>query len=270
MNQFERKYYEAASFWEGEMLHDKQNVERFMITAKLIKDEVVTIMDAGCGNGAFVNYLADTRKNLEIHALDRSEKALEFVKTKKSLGDVSSLPFENSSFDCVSCLEVIEHLPIAAYEKTLDELTRVAKKYLIISVPFEEVIEDSFTKCPSCKSMFNYEFHLRSFNEKKFVELFKERGFLNVKTTKAGISKQFKFHNVYRKYFYPEQFLKWNSPICPLCGFEEDEKIPSNKEIETHRKPRKKFVSYFATLPKLMWPKEKKYYWIIGLFEREN
>ena len=268
MNEFEKKYYESSQFWEGEMLHDQKNLERFRITNDLIKDDVSSILDAGCGNGAFVNDLLNKRNDLHIHALDRSEKALEFVKTKKSLGDVSSLPFDDQSFDCVSCLEVIEHLPIAAYKKTLDELARVAKKYLIISVPYNETIEDSYTKCPSCKSIFNYEFHLRSFDEENFAGLFKERGFLNIKTIKAGYSAHYKFHNAYRRMFYPEQFLKWNSPICPLCGYEEEPKIEQEIIINHSPKRKRKLISYVSAIPKMMWPKEEKPYWIIGLFER--
>ena len=43
------------------------------------------------------------------------------------------LPYENSSFDCVLCLDVLEHLD--NIHEVFDELCRVTRKYLIISLP---------------------------------------------------------------------------------------------------------------------------------------
>lgn len=269
---FEKKYYESPIFWEGEMLQDSHNFNRIKFTADLIPETVQSILDAGCGNGVFVNYLQQTKTRLKIHALDRSEKALEYVKTSTTLGDVSKLPFDDNSFDCVTCLEVIEHLPNEDYELSLNELTRVAKKYVIVSVPLNENLEDSYTRCPSCKSIFNYELHLRSFKEDTFINLLRSRGFKNKQFIKAGASTQFKFHKFYRKIFYPEQFLKWNSPICPLCGYEGNDMKNFSKQIETQKpiKRNKKLISYFTFLPKLIWPKEVIYYWIIGIFEKSK
>jgi SAM-dependent methyltransferase len=275
MNELEKKYYEDAAFWEGEMLHDNRNMERFSTTADLIPPDAHSILDAGCGNGVFVDFLSkNSRNNLYIHALDRSKEALKHVHVEKTLGDVTNLPFENNSFDCVSCLEVIEHLPIPAFKEALSELTRVANKYVLISVPYQEVLEDSYTRCPSCRTIFNWELHLRKFTDKSFEELLNEYGFKNVATRKAGAHRYLKFHKQFRKVFYPEQFLKWNSPICPLCGYEEQRQsasavVRSNGHERGVPTPKRKLISYVSVLPKLIWPKETKYYWIIGLFEKQ-
>jgi ubiquinone/menaquinone biosynthesis C-methylase UbiE len=269
-NTFEKEYYEANSFWEGEMLQDAANNERFDITANLIPAAVLSILDAGCGNGVFVNHLAKKKPELKIHALDRSETALRFVDTDKTQGDLAEMPFADGSFDCISCLEVLEHLPVDSFKKALAELTRVSKKYLLISVPYNEVLEDSYTKCPNCKAIFNYELHLRSFNDDVFKKLFDDYGYRQIKSVKAGMSENFKFHKSYRKLFYSEQFLRWNSPICPICGFTEKAKANNNQPInhQAHFSQKRKLISYLAAIPKMIWPKEKKYYWIIGLFEK--
>ncbi|PJB71163.1 MAG: hypothetical protein CO093_05760 [Alphaproteobacteria bacterium CG_4_9_14_3_um_filter_47_13] len=44
-----------------------------------------------------------------------------------------TIPFEDNHFDCVLCLDVLEHLD--NIHKTFDELCRVSKKYVIISLP---------------------------------------------------------------------------------------------------------------------------------------
>ena len=43
------------------------------------------------------------------------------------------IPYENNSFDCVLCLDVLEHLD--NIHEVFDELCRVTGKYLIISLP---------------------------------------------------------------------------------------------------------------------------------------
>lgn len=43
------------------------------------------------------------------------------------------IPFPDSFFDCVLCLDVLEHLD--NIHETFDELCRVSKKYIIISLP---------------------------------------------------------------------------------------------------------------------------------------
>lgn len=275
MNELEKKYYEDASFWEGEMLQDNRNMERFGITIDLIPGDVSSILDAGCGNGVFVEHLSRQRPGIYVHALDRSKEALKHVHTDKTLGDVTNLPFENNAFDCVSCLEVIEHLPIPAYREALKELARVSRKYVLISVPYMEVLEDSYTRCPSCKTIFNWELHLRSFTDDSFKNLLNEYGFRNLSVRKAGGHRYLKFHRQFRKIFYPEQFLRWNSPICPLCGYEEKKSpepqiVRSNGHERGAPQPKRKLISYITVLPKLIWPKETKYYWIIGLFEKQK
>jgi SAM-dependent methyltransferase len=273
MNEFEKRYYESEAFWENEMLQDERNFERFRITASLIQSDVHSLLDAGCGNGVFVNYLSEHRKDLAIFALDRSKAALKHVKTNPILGDVSELPFADNHFDCITCLEVLEHLPIEVYNKTLRELARVSKKYLIISVPYKEVLENSYNQCPSCKTIFNYELHLRNFDDNSFTGMFKGLGYKNVKVIKAGPTESLRYHRKFRKIFYPEQFLKWNSPVCPLCGYHETTRNVTNNATAAMAPPlapkKRKLISYFTGLPRLFWPKDRSFYWIIGLFERE-
>lgn len=51
------------------------------------------------------------------------------------LGDVLSLPLEDSSYDVTCAFQVLEHLPFNVALLALDELARVAKKYVVISLP---------------------------------------------------------------------------------------------------------------------------------------
>ena len=270
MSTFEKDYYEAESFWEDGMILDAANINRIEKTIALIPEDVKSLADIGCGNGVFLNRLHETGTAFEILGIDRSKTALNYVKAKKMEGDIAAIPLPDNSMDCLTCLEVIEHLPVTVYDKALSELTRVAGKYLIVSVPFAEKLEEAYTKCPQCKSMFNSDLHLRSFDEETFKKLFDHLGYRNTRVEKLGEIKSFVGKEKYVKLFYPEQSLVWNSPICPICGFQNDKQptvnIGSNATVVSKRK--RSLVSYFSALPKLIWPQKTRYYWILGLFEK--
>ena len=52
---------------------------------------------------------------------------------KPNLEDIDNLPFDSESFDCVVCSDALEHLDNLHH--IFSELTRVAKRYIIISLP---------------------------------------------------------------------------------------------------------------------------------------
>jgi SAM-dependent methyltransferase len=271
MSDFEKEYYEAESHWEGENLQDPANQERIRFTAEMIPQDVTNLIDIGCGNGVFVNYLTKHKSNLQLMAIDRSRTALKYVQTEKKEGDISQIPAADRSYDCVTCLEVIEHLPLQVYEKALEELTRIAGRYVIISVPYREVLEQSHTQCPACRSIFNYELHLRNFSDETMLHLLDKYGFSCVGKHHLGMSFHYKGYHTFRRIFYREQFRQWKSPICPICGYHERIGQLAQAEIvatPARAIPKRKLISYFTGLPKLLWPKEKKFYWVIGLYER--
>ncbi|HRH49711.1 MAG TPA: methyltransferase domain-containing protein [Panacibacter sp.] len=268
MSNFEKEYYESPDFWDNGMIEDHANIERIKKTAQLIPDDVHSLVDIGCGNGVFLNYLINLRPTLDLTGIERSAAALKHVKTKKSIGDISNLSFLDRSIDCVTCLEVIEHLPLPIYKHSLNELARVADKYIIVSVPYNEKLENSYTKCPSCKSIFNSDLHLRSFIDRDIFSLFDDYGFKNIAIEKLGEISEFKGHEQYRKIFYPEQILSWNSPICPICGFVTSKNREQNILVQNKQLSKRSFISYFSALPKMIWPKDKRYYWIIGVYMR--
>lgn len=103
------------------------------------------LLDIGFGRGAFLWSLLERFPDLDITALEKQEDFVKDVRTINKggidningiIGDVEQLPFQNDSFDVVTILEVLEHLP--GYAKALQEVIRVAKQFVIISVPSHE------------------------------------------------------------------------------------------------------------------------------------
>lgn len=99
------------------------------------------ILDAGCGEGFISEQIYNSAKNAEITAVDISEEAIEYAKKHQNphidftVGDIFNLPYQDNSFDIVCAFEVLEHLQTP--EKALNELNRLAKKFIILSVPNE-------------------------------------------------------------------------------------------------------------------------------------
>jgi Methyltransferase domain len=74
-------------------------------------------------------------------------------------GDIANLQFEDDSFDVVTCMEVLEHIPPEVFVAGMAELRRVCRGQLIMSLPFCEAEPLSKT-------------HLRRFEANDILEVF--------------------------------------------------------------------------------------------------
>lgn len=142
----EEKYYKSYNIFKekgGSKEHYYYFKKKFLpriekVIGVLQGIEHKTILDIGSQRGSFLWNYIDTFPENEISVLDISEKYNKVHKTvlneKAYLGDIKDLSFlETDSFDIITCLEVLEH--IDNYELAIKEIMRVAKDYVIISVP---------------------------------------------------------------------------------------------------------------------------------------
>lgn len=132
----EKDYYENPFLWNIERyLENKDELERLNKIIDIIPEDVLSLLDVGYGNGVFLHLLQSKRKGIYSVGLERSKIAVEVAyknfNVKVIEGDVSSLPFKDREFDCITALEVIEHLPYGVYEKAINEFERVSKKYIM-------------------------------------------------------------------------------------------------------------------------------------------
>jgi SAM-dependent methyltransferase len=267
---YEKLYYEYEGFWNDYQTSYINNIEKIEITFSYIKDDVKSALDAACGNGIFTNMLVEKFPQLKVAAFDRSETALSFVKAEKFLAEIDQIPLGDKQFDLVIAHDVIEHLPQGTYEKALCELVRVARKYLIISVPHNEKLLERSTQCPSCNAIFNYDLHMRSFSQEKLSNLLLDKHFLckNIKTCDKNTF--YWGQKLYGRMFYPEINKRFKSPICPICGYTE---VMSEGKLKDSRyviKPENSIKKLLKKIPKVLWPKYSFDYEMVALFERNN
>ncbi|MBM3403516.1 MAG: class I SAM-dependent methyltransferase [Bacteroidetes bacterium] len=185
---------------------DWENLTRDALSEKiihifnLIPDDVNSIIDVGCGNGVITNELS---RKFEIVGVDRSEKALSYVKTAKLLSDSNAIPLPDQSFDMVFSSELLEHLEEESLKKTITELKRLTRKYLLVTVPNAENPDKLMIQCPACHFIFNRPNHLRSFRLSDFKSLFGEFEILK--------------HELFGKRvrYYNPKLLEWKRRFSP-------------------------------------------------------
>lgn len=142
---FYREYYHLRppSMVEHPSVVEK---DRLLKTIDMIPEDVRTILDVGCGEGMITKHLSEFQS---VVGVDITERALEELSCPAVVADAGALPFPDASVDMVLATEILEHLPSSAYRTTLDELQRISAKYILISVPNDEFLQERFTKCPA-------------------------------------------------------------------------------------------------------------------------
>jgi hypothetical protein len=92
--------------------------------------DVSTVLEVGPGAPL-------VRDVLRYHAPEMVYKSLDIAEDLKPdmLGSVTKIPATDGSFDVVCAFQILEHLPFEEFDTALGELSRVSKRYVIISLP---------------------------------------------------------------------------------------------------------------------------------------
>ncbi len=190
----------------------KQKVDKIF---SLIPNDVINILDVGCGNGIITNEL---HKKWDITGLDSSSEALKYVQGSRINASATQIPFPNCSFDMVLSSEMLEHLTDADLAQAVQELKRVSKRYVLLTVPNSEFLPASFVKCPDCQTIFHAWYHIQSFDNKRLDSFFKDEYRVLHKDDFGPLQKKWIPVLLKLKQNSGQWLSPGNKSICPMCG----------------------------------------------------
>lgn len=101
-----------------------------------------TMLDIGSGRGVFLIPFMKEFPMVQVTSLDLLEKRVAFLNELADGGfgqlhaeqkDICSQPFPDNSYDVVTMLEVLEHIP--KVEKAVAAAVNMARQYVVVTVP---------------------------------------------------------------------------------------------------------------------------------------
>lgn len=137
--------------------------------------DIKSALDVGCGEGYIIKYLRKHNNKIYIEGVDISEEVLEIAQklnpgVKFSKGSIYNLKYRHTSFDVVLAIEILEHLEEP--KKAIEELKRVSKKYIILSVPNEPYFRiANMLRLKYLSKFGNTPGHIQNWTKKEFLNL---------------------------------------------------------------------------------------------------
>ncbi len=233
----QKHYDEQWSFSSGTVL--LKNLERASIIISMLPKDAQSVMEVGCGDGLIINQI----DWIPAIGVDVSEQALRKIKRPALIASADEIPVPDRAWDAVIASEVLEHLPEDIFERSIYEITRVARRFIVISVPNKENLSKNLTRCPRCGFVFNSSYHFRSFSPEDMPSLFP--GFLLKNLIEAGepIRVPPKLE-LFLRYRVLKRYLPFENKTCLNCGFTSFGKNPTGST-------NKRGPSFFAFLRKI-------------------
>ena len=164
-------------------------VRRLMARFEGTLDELFTqadpqsLLDVGCGEAVLTHQwaqrLGDGRR---VVGIDLDDPALQAEWAKRTAPNLEyrvmkaeNLPFADDEFDLAAAIEVLEHVPDP--EHTVAEMARVAKRWLLVSVPREPLWRAlNMARGAYWKDLGNTPGHVNHWSKGSFVALLSRHG----------------------------------------------------------------------------------------------
>jgi SAM-dependent methyltransferase len=255
-------YFNNPEIWNpAAWQNHAADFERARLAAEWLPGEVRSILDVGCGNGVFTNLVETNRFKV---GLDLSRVALQYVTTLRLQANATRLPFANNSFDASLSMEMLEHLPFAIYQSAQNELVRVSRLYILITVPYDENLKYNRVICPVCLYAFHPYHHVRRYEPSAFETMFRPHYCLArlepvVPTRRKALPVLW---NLVRLYLHRQGSNYPSGVICPQCGYTPVKNaVSANQVSQTY--------SVRRSLSRL-WPKRTTFTWWMAFYRKET
>ncbi len=192
----------------------QKEINRIQKTLSWLPEDAKVILDVGCGDGRVTNHLVPA---VSVFGTDTNVEKLSLFNHHRCCASSNFLPFPDKAFDLVLIAEVLEHLPEPVFNKSREELSRVSRKYILASVPYNERLQNQLIRCPECKTIFHAWGHLKSFKEEVMPGLFPGFRLINF----SYIGEQEQEYNrllLFIRHSIGNSFLPTDTTVCPKCN----------------------------------------------------
>jgi 2-polyprenyl-3-methyl-5-hydroxy-6-metoxy-1,4-benzoquinol methylase len=141
-----------------------------------------SVLDVGCGEGVLTEQWAGRLGDGRVVGIDLDDPKLraEWEKRRRPnlefrAQEATSLAFADGEFDLVAAIEVLEHVP--APEATLAEMARVARRWVLASVPREPLWRAlNVARGAYWRSLGNTPGHVNHWSKRDFTSLLARHG----------------------------------------------------------------------------------------------
>jgi SAM-dependent methyltransferase len=136
-----------------------------------------SVLDVGCGEGVLTQEWAERLGDQRIVGIDLDDPKLHAEwerRTRPNLEfrveEATSLSFADDEFDLAAAIEVLEHVPEP--EATVAEMARVARRWLLVSVPREPLWRGlNIARGAYWRSAGNTPGHVNHWSKRSFCDL---------------------------------------------------------------------------------------------------
>ena len=141
-----------------------------------------SLLDVGCGEGVLVHQWAQQLGDKRVVGIDLEEESIQAGWAQRQAPNLEykilkaeNFPFADDEFDVASAIEVLEHVPDP--EHTVAEMARVAKRWLLVSVPREPIWRAvNMARGAYLKDWGNTPGHLNHWSTRSFKRLLSQHG----------------------------------------------------------------------------------------------
>ncbi len=146
------------------------------------KASAKTVLDVGCGEGVLTSEWAQRLGEGRIVGIDLADPKLQAEWAKRArpnleyrVEEATALSFGDDEFDMAAAVEVLEHVPDP--EATVAEMARVARRWMLVSVPREPVWRMvNMARGAYWSDLGNTPGHVNHWSKRSFIELLSRHG----------------------------------------------------------------------------------------------
>lgn len=207
--------YNQQGVWDPAMVAG----QRHLMTALLDvwPAGLASVLDVGCGDGKLTRGLLEHAGG-DFFGIDGSREALSRLTIPAAIADIQALPIATGAVDGVVCTDVLEHVADGEEPAAWGELFRVARRHVLVAVPYRENLVEGVTRCPACGHEYHVNWHQRSYCLADFIDRIPEGWRLRLAVLSGESWSQVDpIETQFRRVVFDER-ARWDQSVCPRCG----------------------------------------------------